>query len=104
MIDFMFFIKTLALTVAIVMLMQIQIGDRTVEKHAVLFVQSSTVASPLNTVARGASKLIHDVTGKIWSGVHHNVKKKAKKEDSKASSFFWQHSSETAPPPDGSED
>ncbi len=99
--DFLFFVKTFILTVAIVLMMQIQVGTSTLESHAMSWVQSSSVASPLNTVARGAAKLFHDVTAKVWQGVHQNVGKKEKKE---AKSFFpsfsWTHSSKAAPSQD----
>lgn len=97
MMDFLFFVKTFILTVAIVLVMQIQVGNNTLESHAMTWVQSSSVAAPLNSVARGAAKMFHDVTAKIWHGVHQNVEKKEKKE---AKGFFpsfsWTRSSKTS--------
>ena len=94
MIDFLFFVKTFILTVAIVLVMQIQVGDHSLENHTMGWVQSSAVAGPLNTVARGAAKLVHDITAKVWQGVHHNVGKNKKEETHGwASSFSWTHSS-----------
>lgn len=91
--DFMFFVKTVILTVAIILLMQIQVGKQTIESHTLGWVQNSAITGPINTVARGAGKLVHDITEQIHESVHHNVKKD-KKDDSqkRSSSFFWQHS------------
>ena len=85
MMDFMFFVKTFLLTIAIVLLMQLQVGSKSIETHAMMFVQSSTIASPLNSVARGAAKMARDLTQKISSRVQSNTKK-AKKEEVRSSS------------------
>ena len=41
MMDFFFFVKTFVLTIAIVLVMQIQVGQSTLETHAMGWVQSS---------------------------------------------------------------
>lgn len=56
----LFCIKTFVLTIAIVIAMQIQVGERTIEDHALSWVQTSPVVRPLNGVARGAAKLAQD--------------------------------------------
>ena len=84
MMDFVFFVKTFILTVAIVLLMQIQVGSNSIENHAMSFVQSSTIVAPLNTVARGGAKIIRDLTQAVSSRVKRNTKKN-KKEEAKAS-------------------
>lgn len=86
MMDFMFFVKTFALTVAIVLGMQIHVGDRSLETHAMTFVQSSTVVAPLNQVARGAAKLVRDITQTVSIQVKHNTKKSKKDEPKRSSS------------------
>jgi hypothetical protein len=63
--DFLFFFKTFTLTVVLVVLMQLQIGEKTIENHALGFVQSSAVVQPLNGVAKGAAKLAKDCGHKI---------------------------------------
>ncbi len=94
MMDFLFFVKTFILTVAIVLVMQIQVGDHSLENHAMGWVQSSAITSPLNDAAKGAGKLFHELTAKLHSGVHHNVGKNKKEETHGwASSFHWTHSS-----------
>ncbi len=75
MMDFLFFVKTFFLTIAIVLLMQIQVGSHTIEAHALSFMHSSAIAAPLNTVARGAAKLVRDLTQTISARVKSNTKK-----------------------------
>lgn len=90
MMDFLFFVKTFALTLVIVLVMQIQVGNKSIENHALGFVQSSTVVSPLNSVAAGGAKLIRDTTRAISASIRgrNNQTTKPKKEDGK-SSFKW---------------
>ena len=90
MMDFFFFVKTFALTVLIVLLMQIQVGGKSVESHALGWVQSSAVVSPLNSVAGGGAKLVRDVTRAVSASLRgkNNQATKAKKDDKK-SSFRW---------------
>lgn len=57
--------KTLLLTIVIVVILQIQMGDRTLESRAIQFVQSSQVVEPLNAAARGAVKAVRDLTATI---------------------------------------
>ena len=83
MMDFMFFVKTFCLTVVIVVLMQIRIGSQSIEGHAMGAIQSSMIVSPLNSVARGAAKLVRDVTQNISARVKSNTKKTKKEEGSK---------------------
>lgn len=69
--DIWFFLKTFVLTVAIVIAMQIQVGGRSIENHALSWVQSSVVASPLNGVAQGAAKMIRDAATAVKKKVKH---------------------------------
>jgi hypothetical protein len=75
MMDFLFFVKTFFLTIAIVLFMQIQVGSSSIETHAMNFVQSSAIVAPLNTVAKGAAKMIRDVTQTVSARVKKNTKK-----------------------------
>lgn len=70
-----FCIKTFVLTVAIVLVMQIQVGERTIESHAMSFVQSSAVIAPLNHVARGAAKFVQDLKDKVTAKTDHYRRK-----------------------------
>lgn len=94
MMDFMFFLKTFLLTMVVVLLLQIPIGEQSIEDHAVGWAQNSALISPFETVAKGGSKLIQDLTRQISTAIHHNVSKGKKDEaPKKSSSFRWSHSS-----------
>lgn len=54
--DFIFVIKTLVVTVAIVVLMQIRVGGRTIEQHSLAWIHTSVVVEQLQEVAAGAVK------------------------------------------------
>jgi hypothetical protein len=88
MVDFFFFVKTFILTVAIVLAMQIQVGDKSIETHTLSFVHSSYVVMPLNSAAQGGAKLIRDLSSYVSGKVRRNTKKNAKKEEKKSSSSF----------------
>jgi hypothetical protein len=75
MMDFLFFFKTFTATVVLVLVMQFQIGDKTIERHAMGFVESSAVVQPLNGVAKGAAKLVKDLTQTISAKIKKNTNK-----------------------------
>lgn len=85
MMDIVFFLKTFLLTIAIVLVMQIQVGEKSIETHAMNFVQSSVVVAPLNGVAKGAAKMARDLTQTISISVHRNSKKKKEEKTSSSS-------------------
>lgn len=58
--DFFFFAKTFVLTVVVVVIMQIEIGQRSIESHALSWIHTSPVVAPLNGAAKGAAKLLRD--------------------------------------------
>lgn len=90
--DFLFFIKTILFTLIVVLLMQIQVGERTVEDHAMSWVQTSVIVSPLNGVAQGAAQAIRDLTTALYNGVRGGEKKDKKdKKEERRSSFRWTH-------------
>jgi hypothetical protein len=63
--ELFFCLKTLVLTIALVMVMQIRVGEQTLESHAMAFFQSSSIVTPLNSVAQGAGKLFEDAKTKL---------------------------------------
>jgi hypothetical protein len=83
--DVLFFLKTFLLTVAIVLVMQIRVGERSLESHAMSWVQSSVVVAPLNGVAKGAAKMARDLTQTISVSVQRNWKKKKSDKSSSSS-------------------
>lgn len=88
--DFVFFLKLFLLTVALVLVMQIKIGERSFESHAMGWVQTSPLVQPINTAAHGGAKVIKDLTEAVNGAIAHNSKKH-KKEEKKSSSFRWDH-------------
>jgi hypothetical protein len=81
MMDFLFFVKTFILTVVAVVVMQIQIGGKSVESHAMNWVQSSAIVAPLNGVAKGAAKMARDLTTTISAKIKQNTKKQKRLEE-----------------------
>ncbi len=55
--DLIFVLKCLIVTVAIVVLLQIRIGQRTVEGHAMTWIHHSPISHHLQDVAEGAVKV-----------------------------------------------
>lgn len=67
----MFVVKSVAATAIIVMLMQVQVGGRTLESRAESWVATSVVTSQLRQVAGGAIKISQDLwkKGHRWAGL-----------------------------------
>ncbi len=63
--DVIFFFKMLVLTVAIVIASQIQVGQKSLESHAMTWVQSSSLVRPLNGTVQGGAKLIKEGKEKL---------------------------------------
>lgn len=81
MMDFLFFVKTFLLTVAVVVMMQIKVSEKSIESHAMSWVQSSAVVAPLNGVAKGAAKMARDLTAMISAKIKSNTKKQKRLEE-----------------------
>jgi hypothetical protein len=101
--DLIFFIKLFCLTVALVLVMQIQVGERSLESHAMGWVQTSALVAPLNTVAQGAAKAARDLSSTIHASIEKNTGKKKKEAAPKASSFRWFHHQKADPEQSSSE-
>src|SRR4051812_8097659 len=91
MIDFFFFLKTLALTLIVVLLLQIQIGKKTVETHIHDSMQGSFAAGFIGDAALGGAHILRDLTHNITQKIKANITHKHQAEDSetKASRFQW---------------
>jgi hypothetical protein len=87
MIDFFFFLKTLALALLVVVFTQIKVGDQSVESHMHRWIKSSSVTAPLNRVAQGAAKFVRDTSAKVTRSLQGKDGKEG--EEKKASSFRW---------------
>jgi len=55
--DVIFVLKTLVITIALVTLMQIKIGSRTIEQHGLAWMHHSVIVEQLQDVAAGAVKV-----------------------------------------------
>ena len=85
-----FFLKTFVLTVAIVLVMQIQVGEASLETHTMSWVQTSAIVAPINAVADGGAKVVRDFITYIHSKLDKK-KDKNKKEEVKTSTFRWDY-------------
>ncbi|MBX3020623.1 MAG: hypothetical protein KF799_03010 [Bdellovibrionales bacterium] len=106
--EFFYVIKLFLLTLVIVLVMQIQIGERTFESHAMSWLHTSALVAPLNMAATGGAKMIKDLTAKVNSSITKNSDKnveKNKKEEKKSSpSFRWGHFRKATPPAENAND
>jgi len=92
--DVTFFMKLLGLTIVVVVLSQIHVGDRSVEAHAMTWVQDSAIAQPLNGVANGAARVLRDATGKIHAVIDRNRGKRRNGDKKPSRAFRWFHRDE----------
>lgn len=95
--DVKFFLKCLGLTLLVVLLSQMQVGDRSVEAHAMNAIQGAAMFTPMNRVADGATKVIRDVSGKLHSAIDKNQGKRKAGEKKPSRAFNWFGHSEPEP-------
>lgn len=95
MFDLFFFLKTLIMTLVVVLLLQIRVGDYTLEDHAHLFVKTSSLTYPLQVAADGASRAIRDVMKRVHQSLSSRFwgnKMADEQSASRAPKFDWQRS------------
>lgn len=63
--EFMFVVKTLVITVAIVFLLQVRVGRTTIEQHSLTWMHQSAAIEALRGVADGA--VLAATNGLIWA-------------------------------------
>jgi hypothetical protein len=63
--DFLFVLRTFGVTVVLFLLMQIRVGNTTLEQHSLSWMHSSRVAGTLQEVADGAVHIFHLASVKI---------------------------------------
>ena len=63
--DLIFFVKTVLITFIILTIMQIKVGERTLEQKALVFGHSSTYARPIQEVAQGGVIFIRQIWRKV---------------------------------------
>jgi hypothetical protein len=91
MMDFFFFVKTLILTLFVVLLLQIEVDKKTVEGHLHDWMEGSLAAGFLGNAAHGGAHFLHDATQKISNQMKEKIGMKHQHESSetKASHFKW---------------
>lgn len=95
MMDFLFFVKTLALCLVITIIMQIKVDEKTIESHTHHFLETSATMLPIQAAAHGGSQLVRDISHRISLAIKQNMKGSKNKEaveKQPASSFLWQGS------------
>lgn len=74
MLDFMFFVKTMALTFLIMIAMQTKWGDSTVEDHAMEFIRSSALTQPLHRMASSGAHAVRESTKWLAKQVNQKIR------------------------------
>lgn len=78
MFSFLSMIKTVAFAMLIVLLLQIRLGGHTIEESAVNWFRTSSIISPIQTVADGGVRLIRAAAGKVAGLFEFNFSEKLK--------------------------
>jgi hypothetical protein len=91
MLDFFFFLKTLFLTFLIVLMLQIEIGHKTVENHVHDWMAGSIAAGFLGNAAHGGAHFLKDATFKMTQKMreHIGLMHKDESHETKSSHFHW---------------
>ncbi len=76
MLNLMFFVKTLALTALIVMVLQIRFDTVTLEEKATTLIRSSALVQPLQQVAEGGVRVIRSSINWVSSQVNRQMTKR----------------------------
>lgn len=87
MMDFYFFLKTLALTMAVVILMQIKVGGKSLEDQALMFFRSSMIEEPLTKMAHGGVKMARDAVKAIQDKINGASSAREENTEQKRSGF-----------------
>ena len=100
MMDFFFFMKTLVLTIIVVLLLQIEVEQKTVENHIHDYMVGSIAAGFLGHAAHGGAHIIKDGTRFVTQKMRANIGSKHRHEpnQTKASRFQWLWEKKTASP------
>mgnify|MGYP006908292115 CR=1 FL=1 len=68
--ELFFIFKSLALTIAIVIVFQIKVGETNLEQKTMLWVQSSPLVAPLQEVADGGLKVLRETWKKLFGQIN----------------------------------
>jgi hypothetical protein len=91
MLDFFFFVKTFILTLIVVLVLQVEIGNKTAETYVHDWMVGSVAAGWIGHAARGGSHFLKDAAFKMTQKMHEHIGMKEKKESSetRSSHFHW---------------
>jgi hypothetical protein len=91
MVDFFFFLKTLFLTLIVVLLLQIEVDKKTVETHVHDWMVGSYASGFLGNAAHGGAHFLKDATFKLTRKMKEHIGSRHKGEDhdTKSSHFRW---------------
>jgi hypothetical protein len=70
-----FVLKTLVITLVVVVLMQIKVGGLTLEEHASVFIQESWLTDQIQDVGDGLEKVLSGITGNLGKKISGIFKK-----------------------------
>lgn len=88
MMDLYFFLKTIILTVALVIVLQVKVGERTLEDQAVNAFRSSIIEEPLTNVAKGGAQIVRRVVLLTQEKINGTKDEKENQTSSKKKSGF----------------
>ena len=81
MFNFLFILKTFLFSLALLLVLQIKMGNDTLEEKAMYYLQDSAVVYPLRDVAEGAVRVAGDGYRALKSGLKGTVKDLTSEED-----------------------
>lgn len=109
MIDFFFFLKTFILTLIVVLCLQIEVGEKTVETQVHDWMVGSLAAGFLGHAAHGGAHMVKDATHRMAEKMkeHIGAKHDSEPAETKASHFQWnwtKKAKKAAPAPAAAQD
>lgn len=72
------FLQTLFFTLIVIVLLQIKIGESTLEQKTIQWYRTSNLVAPIQEVANGGAKLVRDIVNKVASSLDIQLFEKMK--------------------------
>ena len=94
-----FTIRAFIITVALVLIMQVNVGDERLEYKVADFIRGSVITNSLQGVADGAVKVIRDSWGKVSKGMNSVISRATSSDgpgERSEAIFNWKRSKEVA--------
>ena len=67
------FLQPLIMTLVVIVLLQIKIGDSTLEQRTIQWYRTSDLAAPIQQVANGGARIVRDVLNKVADSVNFQL-------------------------------